>query len=471
MNKTRSMRDFDLIVIGGGEAGLLAALRGSELGARVVLVDEGTALGGGCVQTGTLPSKILSNAAHFLEGLKAGKRYGVPVDPTLKASLKEIQASRHKTVLCEVGILATHIRSHGVEVLNGEASFRTSGEIAVRAADGSERAIRAPRVVIAAGSEPAPLPGLPFDGRAVLSSDDVAGLEVLPGRLLVVGAGVNGCEYAFIFRTLGAEIVLAEMLDRPLWNQDRDVSALIAREFKKRAIRFLPETKVERVEDAADGSLRAILAGAEPLLVDKVIVVAGRRPRTAALNLDAAGIRTGSRGEIVVDDRMETSRPDVYAAGDVLAGFMLSSTAMMEARVAVENALGLNARIDYRSVPWGIYTDPEVGAVGLTEDEAARRNIPVVIGTCGYNDLVRACLDGNVTGLVKLLFDAESLRLVGAHIVGQDAAEIIHVAALAVRMGTRAADLRDQVFNHPTICEAFAKAASAALKKTGDRIP
>jgi dihydrolipoamide dehydrogenase len=459
------MSDFDLIVIGGGEAGLLAALRGAELGAKAALIDKGHALGGGCVQTGTLPSKILSNAAHFLEGLKAAKRYGVAVDSGLKASLKEIQVSRHKTVMCEVGILATHIRTHGVKVLNGEASFRPDGAVAVRDLDGAERIVRAPRVVVATGSEPFALPGIPFDGRNILSSDDVAALETLPARLLIVGAGVNGCEYAFIFRTLGAEVVLAEMLDRPLWNQDKDVSALIARELKKRGIRFLPGAKVERVEEAGDGTARAVVAGADPVLVDKVIVVAGRRPRTAPLNLDAVGVRTGSRGEIVVNDRMETSRPGVYAAGDVLAGFMLSSTAMMEARVAVENALGQDVRADYASVPWGIYTDPEVGAVGLTEDEAARRSLPVVIGTCGYNDLVRACLDGNVTGLVKLLFDAETQRLVGAHIVGQDAAEIIHVAALAVRTGAKASDLRDQVFNHPTICEAFAKAASAALKK------
>ena len=461
------MSDFDLIVVGGGEAGLLAALRGAELGAKVVLVDKGHALGGGCVQTGTLPSKILSNAAHFLEGLKAGKRYGVVVDAAQRANLKEIQASRHKTVLCEVGILATHIRSHGVEVWNGEASFRPDGAVAVRDADGAERTALAPRVVIAAGSEPFALPGIPFDGRTVLSSDDVASLEILPARLLIVGAGVNGCEYAFIFRSLGAEVVLAEMLDRPLWNQDKDVSALIAREFKKRSIRFLPKTKVERVVEAGDGTARAVIAGADPIVVDKVIVVAGRRPLTAPLNLEAVGIRTGSRGEILVDDRMATSRPGVYAAGDVLAGFMLSSTAMMEARVAVENAMGQDVRADYASVPWGIYTDPEVGAVGLTEDEAARRNLPVAIGTCGYNDLVRACLDGNVTGLVKLVFDANSQRLVGAHIVGQDAAEIIHVAALAIRTGAKAGDLRDQVFNHPTICEAFAKAASAALKKFG----
>lgn len=461
------MRDFDLLIIGGGEAGLLAALRGSELGARVGLVEKGPALGGGCVQTGTLPSKMLSNAAHFLENLKKGQRYGISLDGSLRAELKDIQASRHKTVMCEVGILATQIRAHGVEVLNGEASFKSAAEVTVRAADGAELGARAPRIIIASGSEPAALPGLPFDGRTILSSDDVAGLETLPGRLLIVGAGVNGCEYAFIFRTLGAEVVLAEMMDRPLFSQDRDVSALIVREFKKRAIRFLPRIKVERVEDAGSGAVRAVLKGADPALIDKVIVVAGRRPRTAALNLGAAGIETGPRCEIPVNDRMETNRPGIYAAGDVLGGFMLSSTAMMEARVAVENAMGLDVRADYRSVPLGIYTDPEVGAVGLTEDEAERRKIPVVIGTCGYNDLVRACLDGSVTGLVKLLFEAESRRLVGAHIVGQDAAEIIHVAALAVRMGSRAEDLRDQVFNHPTICEAFAKAAASALNKFG----
>jgi dihydrolipoamide dehydrogenase len=465
------MSAYGLVVIGGGEAGISAALRATQLGAKVCLVNREPELGGGCVQTGTLPSKTLSNAAHFLENLKKGQRYGIPVVEGARADYKTVLESRHKTTMCEVGILASLIRKNAIETLTGTASFKGPRSVEVRLLDGTVRALMAPKTVIATGSRPVALPGLPFDGKAILSPDDLTAMDAVPGRFLIVGAGVIGCEMAFIFRSLGSEVVVVEKAERALVGQDHDVAALIMREFKKRGIRLLVQTGLERVETAYDGRVRALLSGGETVEADRVMVGVGRRPNTEELNLAAAGITPGLRGEIQVDERMETTVPGIYAAGDVLARFMLSSMAVVEARIAAENAMGRAVKMDYTCAPWGIYTDPEVGSVGLTEDEARAGGGDIVIGQCGYNDLVRSCLDGNVAGFFKLIFDGPTRRLIGAHVAGQDASEIIHFAALAVKMGARAEDLKDMVYNHPTVSEGFGKAAADALNKFGQRTP
>jgi dihydrolipoamide dehydrogenase len=465
------MSDYGLVVIGGGEAGITAALRASQLGAKACMINREAELGGGCVQTGTLPSKTLSNAAHFLENLKKGKRYGIPVVEDARADYRTILESRHKTTMCELGVLATLIRKNAIATLTGTASFTGPRTIEVRLPDGKTRELEAPKTVIATGSRPIALPGLPFDGKRILSPDDLTAMDAVPARFLIVGAGVIGCEMAFIFRSLGSEVVLVEKAPRALVGQDHEAAALITREFKKRGIRLVTGAGLERVEEAGEGRLRAVVEGGESIEADRIMVGVGRRPDTAALNLGAAGVATGSRGEIPVDERMETSTPKIYAAGDVLARFMLSSMAVVEARIAAENALGLHSRMDYSCAPWGIYTDPEVGSVGLTEEQARAGGGEVVIGECGYNDLVRSCLDGNVTGFFKLIFDGETRRVIGAHVAGQDATEIIHFAALAVKLGARAEDIKDMVYNHPTVSEGFGKAAADALKKFEQRTP
>ncbi len=472
------MSDFDVIVIGGGEAGISAALHATHLGARVLIVNREAELGGGCVRTGTLPSKILSNAAHFLENLKKGKRYGVPVVENARADYKTILDSRHKTTMCELGVLTTLLRKNAIATLTGTASFKSPREIEVRLPDGATRVLDAPKTIIATGSRPMALPGLPFDGRTVLSADELTAMDAVPARLLIVGAGVIGCELAFIFRSLGAEVTIVEKADRALLGQDHDVAALITREFKKRGIRLVLGTGLERVERAAGpdaagaavrAAARAVLEGGETIEVDRIIVGIGRLPNTDGLGLAAAGIKPGPRGELQVDDRMQTSVPAIYAAGDVLARFMLSSMAVVEARVAAENALGLDVTMDYTCAPWGLYTDPEVGSVGVTEEWARAGGGDLVIGECGYNDLVRSCLDANVTGFFKLIFDGATHKLIGAHVAGQDASEIIHFAALAIKLGARAEDIADMVYNHPTVSEGFGKAAADALKKLGQR--
>ncbi len=460
-----SMSDYDLIVIGGGEAGIAAALRGTALGARVCLVNREPELGGGCVQTGTLLSKTLSNAAHVLESLKKGKRYGVAVDEKARADYKTILESRHKTTMCETGILATLIRKNNIATLTGKAAFLDPRRIEVRCPEGAPRILDAPKTVIATGSRPIVLPCAPFNGRTVLSPDELTTMDRIPDRLLIVGAGVIGCEMAFIFRSLGSDVAVVEKAERALLGQDQDAAALIAREFKKKGIRLLTGLGLERIEDIAPDRAHAVLSNGEAVEADRVIIGIGRRPNTEDLGLGAAGVATGSRGQVLVNASMETSSPGVYAAGDVLSRFMLSSLAVVEARIAAGNALGVPGVMDYACAPWGIYTDPEIGSVGVTEEQAAAEGRKVLVGRVGYSDLVRGCLDGAVTGFFKLIFEEDTLKLVGAHVVGQDASEVIHFAALGIKTGARAEDLSGMVFNHPTVSEGFGKAAADALTK------
>jgi pyruvate/2-oxoglutarate dehydrogenase complex dihydrolipoamide dehydrogenase (E3) component len=233
------MNEHDLIIIGGGEAGISAALRGTQLGAKVCLINREPELGGGCVQTGTLPSKTLSNAARFLENLKKGKRYGIPVVENARADYKTILDSRHKTTMCELGVLATLLRKNAIETLTGTASFKGPRTLEVRLPDGAVRKLTAPKTIIATGSRPLALPGISFDGKTILSPDDLTALDSVPGRFLIVGAGVIGCEMAFIFRSLGSEVVVVEKAERALLGQDHDVAALITREFKRIRVSFL----------------------------------------------------------------------------------------------------------------------------------------------------------------------------------------------------------------------------------------
>jgi len=456
---------FDLAVVGAGEAGIAAAVRGAELGARVGLIEVSRQLGGACVATGTLPSKVYSIATGMFEVMKKAKNFGIRVDGRLELDFKEIQASRNRLTRCDVGAIHSHLRSHSVQVIQGAAAFLETHVLTVTAEDGSVTEVEAPRIVLAAGSRPAQIPGLPTDGKTVLTTDDLVQLAELPRSIVIVGAGFIGCEYAFIFLTLGLEVTLVEKLDHPLAGQDRDIVALIEKELKKRGIRFLPGRMVSGRDEAGGGRLRLITDHGEEIISDKALVCAGRRPSTERLNLEAAGVPTGGRGEVIVDSRLQTSAPGIFAAGDIVGRIMLSSTAILEGTVAGGNAMGEDREIDERINPSAIYTQPEIGYVGLTEDAAAAAGIPYIKGICPYAGLVKACaIQAHASGIIKMIFGRDSHRLIGAHILGAEAAELIHSLALSLKLGATAEDFAYAIYHHPSLSEGFREAAAEALR-------
>ncbi len=456
---------FDLAVVGGGEGGIAAAVRGAELGARVALIEETAQLGGACVATGTLPSKVYSIATGMFETMKKAKNFGIRVEGRLELDFKEIQASRNRLTRCDVGTINLNLRSLSVQLMRGTAAFLGPRLLAVTAPDGSLTEVEATGIVLAAGSRPAEIPGLPADGKTVLTTDDLVQLAELPRSMVIVGAGFIGCEYAFIFATLGLEVTLVEKLDHPLAGQDRDIVVLIEKELKKKGIRFLPGTMVTGRGEAEDGRLRLTTDHGEALIADKALVCAGRRPSTAGLNLEAAGVLTGGRGEVIVDSRLRTSAPGIFAAGDIVGRIMLSSTAILEGTAAGGNAMGEDREVDERINPSAIYTQPEIGYVGLTEEAAAAAGIPYIKGVCPYAGLVKACaIQAHASGIIKMLFERDSHRLLGAHILGAEAAELIHSLSLPLKLGATAEDFAYAIYHHPSLSEGFREAAAEALR-------
>jgi len=459
-------KHFDAVVVGGGEAGIAAAVKAAELGARVGLIEHGSQLGGACVATGTLPSKTFSISAGVFESVKKAGNFGVRIDGPISLDFKAVVASRNKLMKCDLGVIHSHLRAHKVEWIQGEGVFLAPDRLRVTKTDGSVVEIETPRTIVAAGSHPLSLPALPVDGKTVITTDEVIALMECPRRIIIVGAGIIGCEYAFIFRTFGAEVILIEKTPHVLLGQDKDVVAAIEKEMKRRGIKINPETTVASCAEKREGGWVITIEDGTTLEADLVLACVGRRPSSENLGLAAAGVSVGKYGEIIVDECLESTAPGIFAAGDVLGRRMQSSTAILEGAVAAENAMGGSRTIDERFVPGGIYTQPEIGSVGLTEDEAAEDGIPHVIGVCSYAGLVKACsLQAFNPGFIKMLFDPSSHRLIGAHILGAESAEIVHNLVVGMRTGVTAEDFIYSIYHHPSLSEGFRDAARDALSK------
>jgi dihydrolipoamide dehydrogenase len=436
------------------------------MGAKAVVVERAAQLGGACVFTGTLPSKVFSISAGVYELLQKIKNFGIKAEGGFELDYKEVLASRSRITRCDQGVIGSHLRGPNVRIIRGEAVLRDARRLLIRTPDGAEVEVETPRLVVATGSRPFQVPGLPTDGQALLSTDDLVNVPELPDRMVIVGAGVIGCEYAFIFRTFGVDVVLIEKLERALPGQDKDIVAVIEKELTRRGIRFLPGTLVRDCALGPDGRPVLTTDKGERIETDKVLVCVGRTPATANLGLREAGVKLGAKGEILADERLRTSASGVYAAGDVLGRWMLSATGILEGAVAAENALGGDRLLDERFVPSGIYTQPEIGAVGMTEEAALRAGHAVVIGACTYAGLVKACATYSyMPGLIKMVFDRGSHRLLGAHLVGSEAAELIHELSLALRLGAAAEDFVFSIYHHPSLSEGFREAARDALAK------
>ncbi len=459
-------KKYDLIVIGGGEAGIEAALRSSELGASVCLIEKKKDVGGACLDTGTLPSKAFGNTAKIIESLKKAEKFGINIEGSVKVDIQNILNSRLRTTRCEIGLFNRILKKHNIDVLTGTAKLRDKNRVNVIQGDRESGMLEAEKIILATGSKPVELPGFPFDGKTVLSTDDLLELEKIPEAILIVGAGAIGCEYAYIFNVLGSEVILIEQRDHPLWGFDLEIVSFLEKEFKRRGINLLLGTSLKSIKKIDPETAAVTLENKEEFEAEKILISAGRKPHTEELELERAGVETGKRGEILVNEMMETAVPGIYAAGDVLGRKMLTSTAKMEAAVAAENAMGGKKKIDYRYIPTGVYTVPEVAAVGLSEEETKEKGVSYIVGKCNYAELLKACSLDEPQGLIKILFKQDSHQIIGAHIIGLEATEIIHQLAVAMKSGARAEDLPEIAFIHPTISEGVEKACRTALKST-----
>jgi NAD(P) transhydrogenase len=462
----RSSTGYDLVVIGGGPAGERGAAQAAYFGKRVALVERAPEPGGAAVHTGTLPSKTLREAALFLSGYRQLDLYGVTVDVDPALRVQRLLARKDAVRDLEVARIHRNLDRHGIDLIRGRGRLSGPHHVAVTRDDGVELELAAEVILLATGSHPRRPDRIPFDDPDVHDADSILEIDRLPASLLIAGAGVIGCEYACMFAALGVRVHLIDARSDLLPFLDAEVSARLVEAMKELGIRFQLGAPPDGYERTDDGISCHLPSG--PLVADALLVTAGRVGNTAGLGLEELSIALDPRGAVIVDEAYRTSVPSVIAAGDLIGFPALASVSMEQARVAVCNAFGFAYKEQVSTVqPYGIYTIPEVSSVGLGEDEAAHRGRDVVVGRASYRDNVRGQVVGDHAGMVKLVFDRATRRLVGCHCIGDRASELVHIGQAVMVLEGTVETFIELVFNHPTLSETFKYAAYDALGRFG----
>lgn len=458
------MTDYDLVVIGSGPAGEKGAAQAAYHGRRVAVVDRVARPGGAPVNSGGIPTKTLRETAEYLTGFRRRDVYGVGLGLTPKFALERLRVRASEVRESMATAVRTNLERHGIELIHGEASLGPDRTVVVTAPDGSTRILSAEVVLIASGSRPFRPASIPFDDPDVHDSETILELDRIPSGLAVIGGGPVGSEYASIFTALDVEVSLIDSADRLVPMLDREVSHLLGEAFTRMGMRVLvgsPNAEVAR----RDGRLTVTLSDSEVLEPEKVLFAAGRVGNTEELALAEAGIECDQRGRIIVNDEFQTSVPGIYAAGDVIGPPALGSVAAEQGRVAACHAFDIPFKETVDPLPpFGIYSIPEVGMVGMTEEDALNASIPYVVGRSWFVDNARSRITGTAEGLLKLVV-REDRRLLGVHIVGDEAAELIHQGQIAIHAAMTVDQFIHSTFNIPTRSEAYKYAAYDALQR------
>jgi dihydrolipoyl dehydrogenase len=447
-----------ITIIGAGPGGYVAAVRAAQKGAQVTLI-EYAEVGGTCLNWGCIPTKTIIASAEALEHIRHGADFGIEVPGEIGYNLAKVRERKDKVVSTQVKGIRGLLKSWGVTLIQGHGSLLSPDVVRVVQEDGTTMDLKSDKVIIATGSRPAKLPGFPFDGENVITSDDAVLLKRIPARLLIVGAGVIGSEFAFIYRAFGADVTMVEVMPHAISTEDEELSELLERELKKAKIKLITNSKVEKIEKGNNGILVVKLSNGQDLSVDMILVSIGRSMNSDSLHLDDIGVTRGKRSEIIVDEKMETSVPGIYAIGDVTSKIMLAHVASHQGLVAVENALGGNESMDYSVVPSCIFTMPEIGSVGIREKTAVEKGMKYRVGRFQYRTLGKAHAMGEITGMIKILADGSTDKVLGVHICGAHATDMIHEGALAIKMSATAAQLGHMIHAHPTLAEGIMEAA------------
>jgi NAD(P) transhydrogenase len=449
--------EFDLVAIGSGPAGQRAAVQAAKLGKRVAVIEKNRCVGGVCVETGTIPSKTFREAVWAVSSTPAaGAR------PTAEQLLGRVS----DVVRREIDVLDSQLRRNDIAVIRGEAGFQDPHTLLIRSETGS-RAVRAATIVVAVGTRAVTPPGAVLDGEVAITSDDIIRLKRLPRAMTVVGGGVVGMEYASIFAMLGIEVTVVERRDRVLDFVDREIVDELIHQMRKRNVTFRFGEAVERFEVSEGPPRRGVLflESGKRIVSDLVLFSAGRTGATDRLNLAAAGLAADERGRLGVDADFRTSVPHVYAAGDVIGYPNLAATSSEQGRLAACHAFGVSAGPMAPHFPVGIYAIPEISMVGATEQELTAAKVPYEIGIARYRETARGQILGDDSGLLKMLFHREDRRLLGAHVIGTHATELIHVGQAVLGLGGGLDYFMRTVFNYPTLAECYKVAALDAANK------
>ena len=454
----------DLIVVGSGPAGQKAAIAAAKLGKRVAIVErQRKGIGGVCLHTGTIPSKTMREAILHLTGFRQRSVYGEQYGKKHRITMDDLRRKLAQVTQNEMDVINDHFDSNGVDVLEGDAHFVNANEIEIINGSSSVN-LTADRFVLACGTVPARPDHIPFDSASVFDSDDILSLDRIPKNLIVVGGGVVGIEYAIMFAVLGVDVTVVESRDRLLGFCDQEIVDMLLYHARSLGMMFRFGEAVTRVQPVDDGRVVVELQSGKRLAGDTVLFSVGRQGDTSGLNLPAAGLTSDERGRISCSGDCQTEVPHIYAVGDIVGFPALASTSMEQGRRAVLHAFSEKYEA-WESMPYGLFTIPEISMVGESEETLTHQQVPYEVGTARFSEIARGQINGDQSGLLKIIFHRQSKKLLGVHCIGDNATELIHIGQAVMELGGTVEYFRDAVFNYPTYAECYKVAAFDGLNR------
>jgi NAD(P) transhydrogenase len=454
---------YDLVVIGSGPAGQRAAVAASKMNKRVVVVEARSVVGGVCINTGTIPSKTMREAVLHLSGYNYRTLYGINYRVKEKISMADLAFRVQAVIKTEVDVTEAQLSRNGVDVVHGIARFVDTHKVLVEGPQG-DTTIEADHIIIAVGTKPASSPKVPINGRTIVNSDQILDLQELPRTLIVVGGGVIGVEYTCMFAVLGVRVTLIEKRDRLLEFADREIIEALSYHLRDSRVTMRLGEELESVEEPTPGTVVANLLSKKKVSGDALLYAIGRQGAVDDLNLAAAGIEADNRGRIAVDEHFQTKAEHIYAVGDVVGFPSLASVSMEQGRIAAGSAFSDHAvKTNPSFYPYGIYTIPEISFIGKTEEQLTDEDVPYEVGMAYYREVARGQIRGDTTGRLKLIFHRDTRKVLGVHIIGEGASELVHIGQAVMTLDGTVDYFIETVFNYPTLAECYKVAAFNGL--------
>jgi NAD(P) transhydrogenase len=460
------MQVYDLIVIGSGPGGQRAAIQAAKSGKRVAMIEKRKAVGGVCTNTGTIPSKTMREAVLHLSGFYYQNFYGANYHVKEVVTMADLNYRVQRVVESEVAVIQDQLQRNGVDVMHGTGSFIDAHHVAVENGNGRNE-LQGANILIATGTKPAINSKVPVNGRTIIDSDQILNMTQIPKTLIVVGGGVIGVEYACMFATLGVRVTIVEKRPRLLEFADTEMVEALTYNMRDRRVTMRLNEEVESVEEMPDGRVAANLVSKKRVMGDALLYAVGRQGNVDQLNLAAAGVVADNRGRITVDADFRTAQPHIFAVGDVIGFPSLASVSMEQGRIASARAFNLKIHSDPATYPYGIYTIPQISFIGKTEEQLTNEDVPYEVGMAYYREIARGQITGQTEGRLKLLFHRETLELLGIHIYGEEAAELLHIGQAVFTLKGKVTYFVDTVFNYPTLAECYKAAAFNGLNRLG----
>jgi NAD(P) transhydrogenase len=458
------VQSYDLIVIGSGPAGQRAAIQGAKMGKRVALIERREVVGGVCVNTGTIPSKTFREAVLHLSGYYYQNIYGVNYRVKEKITMADLAFRVQHVIKTEVDVIQAQLSRNNIELISGVGKFLDPHTVRVQSSRG-EQTFSADFFVVATGTKPADSPKVKLNGRNIIDSDQVLTMPEIPKTMIVVGGGVIGVEYTCMFATLGVRVILVEKRPRLLEFADAEMVEALSYNLRDHRVTLRLNEEVESVEETPEGNVVACLESKKKLSGDALLYAVGRQGNVDELDLPAAGVQADARGRIRVGPDYRTEQPHIFAVGDVIGFPSLASVSMEQGRIAAAGAFGKDVVSNPASYPYGIYTIPEISFIGKTEDQLTDEDVPYEVGVAYYREIARGQIRGDTTGRLKIVFHRETKQILGIHIIGEGASELLHIGQAVMILGGSVEYFIDTVFNYPTLAECYKAAAFNGLNK------